>query len=273
MKELFGKKVDYKVLCSNKGIQVEKYPIIRDDNGFVPMYVVSPQHGRSYVVAKRENRHIVTKGNGLSYGTKIALQTAEHNVDVWGLLAKQDAIRDFTVGVEIANLGIKTNKMEYVLELEKEIPIRDGLFVRPVLLQYSVECPYRISDAPFMDMVMIHEYVKTWKKADRWNSKNYYSIVANVLFSNLRLLHDNGILHNAITPQNLTWALELLDFELASSPSYPYDDEDYRRHVPDLFEREILFTYQIILDIAGILREDVDYKLMDSIMYRYGFSL
>ena len=39
-------------------------------------------------------------------------------------------------------------------------------------------------------------------------------IAADLLLHNLQILHKNEILHNAISEQNYTWALELLDFEL-----------------------------------------------------------
>ena len=101
----------------------------------------------------------------------------------------------------------------------------------------------------------------------------YHLIAANVLIKNLKILHTNNILHNAINFQNYTWALELLDFELACSPSYPYTKEDDQRHVKDFFNREILYTYEIIKYIACFLSEPIDYKLIDSLFKMYGFDL
>ena len=90
--------------------------------------------------------------------------------------------------------------------------------------------------------------------------------------SNLRVLHDNEVLHNAIQIQNYTWALELLDFELSCSPSYPYSQEDDRRHVKSLFARELIQTYEVINYIAGVLQEPVDYQKIDDIYAKYGFD-
>ena len=98
-------------------------------------------------------------------------------------------------------------------------------------------------------------------------------IAANVLIHNLRILHDNNILHNAIHEQNYTWALELLDFELACSPNHPYTKEDDQRHAKDLFAREIIQTYVIINYIAGVLREEPDFKAIDSLFKEFGFDL
>lgn len=98
-------------------------------------------------------------------------------------------------------------------------------------------------------------------------------IAANILINNLRILHSNNILHNAIHEQNYTWALELLDFELACSPQHPYTKEDYQRHVKDLLPREIIQTYLIICYIAGILKEDINFAEIDSLFNEYDFNL
>lgn len=249
------------------------YPLLRANKGDHRIYLPSPQHGRSYVVGRESERWIISKGNGLSYTQEAFLRTQDQINDIWGILLKKDATRDFILGNEISELGIKTNKMEAVIELDKEIRISNEEIIRPVLLQYSVECPYRISDAPFMSKRLIDFYVRGW---DRLNKRSYgdrYKIAAQVLISNLRILHDNQILHNALSSQNLTWALEQVDFELTHSPKNPYNNDDYRRHVPDLFEREILHIYQIILDIAWILRERPDYKFIDCLFQEYDFML
>ena len=252
----------------------EVYPYLRDENGDKVMYCMSPLHGRSFVICKNsDGRYVVSKGNGLSYTQYSRLQTREFGDDTWGLLLRQDAERDFTLGQEIQNLGIKTNNMEYVMELDGDVLLSSGHKLKPVLLQYNVECPYRISDAPFMQSEQIYAEVAKWEKMNDLGFDKSYLIAANVLVRNLRILHDNGILHNAIIEQNYTWALELVDFELACSPKHPYLSEDDRRHVKDLFPREIIQTYIVINYIAGVLMESIDYSLVDGIFAKYGFDL
>lgn len=274
MDEFKAKTLDYKVLETNNhksGIEIRSY--FRDDSGVEKMWLVSPQHGRSYVVDKRGDRYIISKGNGLSYTCKSIITTPDNQLETLGLLYDKEAIRDFKIGMEIASLGIKTNIMEAVVEIDLKLPSDIHLDKKPALLQYSVECPYRISDATFMDRGQIMEYVAEWEKLNEFGAKKYYEIAANVLIRNLRIMHDHGVLHNALTSQNHTWALELLDFEIACSPSTPYDREDYRKTVPDLFPREIIHIYQIILDIAGILREEADFAYIDKLFNHYGFKI
>ena len=86
-------------------------------------------------------------------------------------------------------------------------------------------------------------------------------------------MHSHNILHNAIQESNYTWALELLDFELSCSPSYPYEREDYQRHAIDLFSREVTQTYCIINYIAGVLKEHIDFKKVDRLFTEYGFDI
>ncbi len=251
------------------------YPFFRDEGGDKIITVVSPQHGRSFIVGKdEENRYIISKGNGLSYTTASYIKTSESMFDVWGLLLKQDAIRDFVLGNEVASLGIQTNRMEYVLELDNPIQVCQERSINPILLQYSVECPFRISDALFIDKSCIEEYV--WKWPAKFNIHEElpkHLIAAEVIVRTLSTLHKHGIIHNAITSQNITWALELLDFELACSPSHPYDNVDSQRHYVDLFERELIYAYNIILDIAGVLGEEADFSQIENVFSRYDLML
>lgn len=88
------------------------------------MWCISPHHGRSYIIGRnKEGKYIVSKGNGLSYSQHNFLNTGELGDDTFGLLLLQDAIRDFNVGLEVEQLGVKTNHMEYVIQLEHEIAL------------------------------------------------------------------------------------------------------------------------------------------------------
>lgn len=270
--KVFADLLPYTVIAGN---DYEPIPYLRTRNGDKELWCVSPIHGRSFVVGRHDDgRYIVSKGNGLAYTQHTFLYTPEMPTDVWGLLLKKDALRDFYCGQDIQALGIKTNQMECVMELDVPIHIEQtNVDIKPYLLQYSVECPYRIADAGFMDRSQIMQEVERWQL---YNAKGYspmHLIAADVLINNLRIMHDNGVLHNALTYENLTWALELLDFELTHTPLHPYDKDDYIRHVPTLFHREIIDTYKLIIYIAGVLREQVDYAVIDSIFKQYGFAL
>ena len=250
------------------------YPYIRTEDGDREFICLTPLHGRSFVVGKTDNnKYIVSKGNGLSYTQRSFLHTGEFYDGTWGLLLPQDAERDFLVGREVEAIGIKTNHMQYVLEIDLDVSLPNGHKLKPTLLQYDVECPYRICDAPFMEQELIMTETKKWELVNEHGYERYHMIAANILINNLRILHSNNILHNAIHEQNYTWALELLDFELACSPQHPYTKEDYQRHVKDLLPREIIQTYLIICYIAGILKEDINFAEIDSLFNEYDFNL
>lgn len=261
------------LLRANEGIA--PFPYLRSDDGDKEMLCVSPIHGRSFVVSRHDDgRYIVSKGNGLAYTQHTFLYTPEMPTDVWGLLLKKDALRDFYCGQDVQMLGIKTNQMECVMELDLPIHIEQtNTDIKPCLLQYSVECPYRIADAGFMDRSQIMQEVEKWQVYNIKGHSLNHLIAADVLISNLRIMHDNGVLHNALTYENITWALELLDFELTHTPQHPYDNEDYVRHVPSLFDREIMDTYKLIIYIAGVLHENVDYKMIDALFLERGFDI
>lgn len=233
----------------------------------------NPLHCRSFVVSKTDDRFIVSKGNGLSYTEWTFLNTGEFGDDTLGLHLKKDALRDFHIGNEIASLGIRSNRMEYVLELNTRVSLPNGNTLKPILLQYDVACPYRIADARFMTKEMIWSEVNKWETANIKHHNKKHMIAAEILVHNLRILHDHGILHNAIHSGNYTWALELLDFELSHTPSFPYEQDDYKRHVPCLMPREILQTYNVIIEIASILNESINYKNIDKLFAEYNYDL
>ena len=273
MYKVRASKTPYRIILSEGG-KHEVFPYLRNEAGEEEMCCVSSHHGRSYIVGKTSSgRFVISKGNGLSYSQYQLLHTGEFGDDTLGLLLKMDAERDFVMGQEIEALGIKTNHMEYVIELLMEITLTNGHKLNPVLLQYDVECPYRICDAAFMTQELILSEVAKWERMNEHGFEKAHMIAANVLIRNLRILHDHRILHNAIHEQNYTWALELLDFELSCSPSHPYTSEDDRRHAKDLFSREILQTYVIINYIAGVLREEIDFAEVDALFVEYGFNL
>ena len=274
MNNVNAKEVGYTILMKADNPQTAPYPYLRDANGDKAMCSLNPSHGRSFVIGKTQNNYIVSKGNGLSYTQYSFIHTQEYGDNTWGLLLQRDAIRDFLLGEEISQLGIKTNRMEYVLQLNAEVLLPNGKCVRPVLLQHLVECPYRLTDfsSAIFQQVIVPE-VERWEQYNAKGHRKKHLVAAEVLVGNLQTLHGNGILHNAIHPQNDTWALELVDFELGCSPKYPYDNEEDRRLKDDLFAREWIYTYQIISHIAMVLDEDMNHQELEQIFRAHGCDL
>lgn len=237
------------------------------------MICVSPHHGRSYIVSKKDGRYIVSKGNGLSYTQYSHVHSGEFDDYTWGILLKDEAERDFEIGIEVHDLGIKTNIMQYVIKLENEILLTNGHVLTPILLQYSVECPYRICDAAYMSKEEIWRQVAQWEKYNKRGYTQSYLVAAEVLVNNLKILHSNKILHNAIHPQNYTWALELLDFEITCSPKHPYSTKEESHIVKDLFPREIMQTYDVINHIASCLNETINHAELEELFLKYGFDI
>ncbi len=266
---------NYKIIKSFAQNEFTPQPLLRDDNGSINIQCVSPIHGRSFIVNKNsDDKLVISKGNGLSYSTHNSINTESFGKYTWGLLQKDDAIRDFIIGQEIQSLGIKTNQMEYVLEIDKEIEINStGEIIKPHLLQYNVESPYRISDFGFISKDTIIQEVKKWETLNEKSFKESYLIAAYVLIKNLRIMHDNNVLHNAIHVQNYTWALELLDFESSRSNNFPYSNAEYEKHVPMLVAGEIIQTYEVINYISWCLGEVINYGKIDNLFKQYGFDL
>lgn len=260
--------VPYNVVCSTD-LAEAIYPLVRNDMGQHTISCVSPTHGRSFVLRTEENgRWIVGKGNGLSYTTHPFVLTSPVNGETWGGLSLDNAVRDFNISNEIRRLGIKTNKMEYVLSLDANI-IQGGKQCQAALLQYSVECPYRICDFGFIPKEELLKTISRWSGVHL--QKHLYA--AEILVENLRILHHNNIMHNAMHPQNYTWALELVDFEASRTDTYPYDNADYEEYVPMLIKIEVIQTYEIVNYIAWCLGEIPDYCTIEKIFQNKGFEI
>jgi hypothetical protein len=263
----------YKTICRN-GFALDRLPLLKNENGKAEMFCISPNNGRSVVLGEYNDHYLLSKGNGLTYTQTTFINTGEYGASTWGLLLKEQAVRDFNIGVEIEKLGIKTNRMGSVLELDYEyhIPtIKET--IKPSLLQYSVECPYRIIDFPFIPKSMLKKELEKWEVLNSNLYKYKHLIATEVMFKNLSIMHSKGILHNAIHSQNYSWALELVDFELGRTPNYPYDNEDYEKQYPFLFRREIMQTLEIINYIAWCLKEKIDFGKITEIQHLYNLSL
>lgn len=182
-----AQEVGYSILYKNP-TDVKPFPLLKSNTGNAPLYNICPAtHCRSFIVAKTDDRFIVSKGNGLSYTEWTFLNTGEFGDDTLGLLLKKDALRDFHIGNEIASLGIRTNRMEYVLELNTRVTLPNGNTLKPILLQYDVACPYRIADARFMTEEMIKSEVDKWETANIKHHDKKHMVAAEILVNNLRM--------------------------------------------------------------------------------------
>lgn len=267
-----AKECDYTVIKKNEPV-VPPFPLIVDLQGDKIIHCASPIHGRSFIVAKSDNGNfIVSKGNGLSYSESAFLDFSKVGSDILGFLPKENALRDFEIGNEVHSLGIKTNIMEYVLQINKSITI-DNREYFPYLLQYSVKCPYRICDFAFMKDKEKELALQEIHNMNGGQFKEDYLFVADRLVSNLKILHDNHVMHNAIHAQNYTWALELVDFEASRTDNFPYDNPKYEEYVSELSKGEIIQTYEVINYIAWCLSESINYGKIDNIFKKYGFDL
>lgn len=271
MRKYQAKEVPCNILFSQNNCK-KIYPYIRDWGGDKSIYCISPIHGRSFLICPLENGNwIVSKGNGISYSMHSFIDVSETDNYIWGALTKENAIRDYKICNEVSRLGIKTNQMHAVLELDYQL-IDKGTIVTPCLLQYDVVCPYRLCDYPFMPSSTFKKNVISWSNYESKYSEAYL-IAAEVLVRNLKILHDNKIMHNALHVQNYTWALELLDFESSRTEQYPYSNLEYEKNVLMLLDGEIMKTYEIINYIGWCLGGKIDYAKIDSIFKDYGFNL
>jgi hypothetical protein len=263
------------VLLSKENIKY--FPLLTfEEETKLKCFSPSPLHGRSLIANYNldSNRYIITKGSGLTYFPFGFISTKELEDYAWGYLRTEDAIRDYKSGNYIKSIGILTNEMEAVFTLEQEIirlPNSVSNF-NPTILQYSATCPYRIADIPFLSEELVDYFINSWSNLFEINHTEVHCNAAEVLLNNIRLLHENSILHNAIHIQNYSLSLELLDFELSRTPTTPYENENDEKSYKKLQKREIIQSLEIIHQIAFYFKENINSKILRRIMIKNGFE-
>lgn len=273
------------VFCVTKEIRIvhlnnnatKLYPyIISENKGNIESFLASPIHGRSIIVDYNNTtqKYTVTKGNGLTYFPFGFISTEELDSYSWGYLRLEDAIRDYESCEFIKKLGVKTNSMEAVFTLtDEELKFSNKVEkITPNILQYSVECPFRLADIPFLKKETVFQYVSNWRDMFESDYKKLHCIVADVLLRNIRLMHKNNVLHNAIHSQNYTLCLELLDFELARTPMTPYELVEDETNYKKMQNREIIQSLEIVNQVCHFLNEVIDVKNLKKIMVKNGFE-
>jgi len=263
------------IIFSKEGVKY--FPkLVTENKSNEKLFSASPHHGRSIIVDYNSefNRYIITKGNGLTYFPFGFISTEELDSNAWGYLRKEDAIRDYKSGSYISKLGVFTNVMEAVYTLEKQTIKFSGHTgkINPTILQYSVLCPYRISDIPFLSKETVNFFIKNWINLFEINHSEIHCTAAEVLLKNIKIMHENDILHNAIHSQNYTLSLELLDFELARTPITPYANYNDEYLYEKLQKREIIQSLEIVNQIAYYLKEKINVKSLRNIMSKYGYE-
>ncbi len=257
--------------------EIKYYPFISSSiSDDMIVEIASPLHGRSLIADynSKNKRYTITKGNGLTYFPWEFVYTGEMEDLNWGYLNKKDAIRDYLGGNFIKKLGILTNEMEavYALKIETLKNSESNFKIQPIILQYTVSCPYRIADIPFLSKKIINKYTKNWSDLFGYKSKNLHCIAANVLLKNIKIMHEENVLHNAISSQNYTLLLELVDFELARTPATPYESQIDEILFEKLKNREVIQSLEIVNQIAFYFNETIDFVEMNQIMHEYGFQ-
>jgi hypothetical protein len=280
---LFNNNVNLRSVAINNiiytnGDNIKLYPYIVSPYNNVETYAIiaSPLHGRSIIIDFDSilNKYIITKGNGLTYFPFGFISTEEYEDHYWGLLSKKDAIRDYNSGNYIRNLGIFTNEMDAVFSLQKQkLKYFNKITeIEPFILQYKITCPYRISDIPFLSDDLVLGFIRNWDNLFDLQHREVHCNAAEVLISNIRIMHENDVLHNAIHSQNYTLSLELLDFELSRTPITPYENENDEFFYKKLQKREIIQSLEIINQLAFYFKENLNINQLGKIMIKYGFE-
>ncbi len=263
------------ILFSKENVKIFPQIISEEQTNFKSISP-SPLHGRSTIANfdNKSNRYTITKGNGLTYFPYGFIATEELEDYAWGLLRKEDAIRDYLSSDFVSGLGILTNKMEAVFAIDMQ-PIRfsnQTYEIEPTILQYNVICPYRISDIPFLSKELVSSFINNWSKVFEIKYSEIHCNAAEVLLNNIKTMDENEVLHNAIHSQNYTLSLELVDFELSRTPITPYDNENDEQSYKKLQKREIIQSLEIVNHIAFYFKEKLNSKLLRHIMIKNGFE-
>jgi hypothetical protein len=277
MKIIVEEKIIVNFILGNSAIKLFPFVKTSNNNG-IKKKTASPLHGRSLIANynKTKNIYTIIKGCGLTYYPYGFIYTEEFDDHIWGFLTKEAALRDFNCGNFIRELGVSTNFQQAIYELET-IPLlrfnKPVNTINPIILQYTVKCPFRLADIPYMNKNKVYDFVGNWKNNFKSKYDKLHCIAAEVMLRNIRIMHENETLHNSISIQNYTLLLELVDFETSRTPQTNYSSKEDENNWQVLKKREVIQTLEIINYLAFIFKEKIEVKKLNNIMKINGFEI
>ncbi len=264
-------------IAGNPDIKLFPFLKTRNNNG-IEKKTASPLHGRSLIANynKIKKTYTIIKGCGLTYYPYGFIDTEEFDDHIWGFITKEAALRDFNCGNFIRELGVSTNFQQAIYELET-IPLlrfnNPVTSINPIILQYTVNCPFRLADIPYMSKNKVYNFVGNWKKIFKSKHGKLHCIAAEVMLRNIRIMHENETLHNSISIQNYTLLLELVDFETSRTPQTNYSSIENEINWRFLKKREVIQTLEIVNYLAFIFKENIEVKKLNNLMKINGFEI
>lgn len=248
---------------SDKEIFDSGYCLLENkSNSHVKAIIPSPWHGRSVSICKSNKKWIVIKGAGCPYMKYPYTITPENKNRYWGLITKDECLREYYFMNKVNSLGVKTSTFLSINKLIGDFKTS----IQPYNLIYSLETPLRLIDLDFLNPEQ-KKLIKN-KLLNKSKYKKLHLHFIDVISEYLLTLYSNGIIHNSLSTHNITLSLELIDFE-ASFERETCEEGEFNKLIP----REIVQLREIGFSIAYWFEEKYNINDVEDIIHSKRFDL
>ncbi len=180
-----------------------------------------------------EHNYLTLKGGGApkehairNWYTPIPTTGISEDFEDWGLVRREDALKDWAISEKLAKRGVKTSKPIAIIELG-EVKDENG---KPVAVEKLEEFGFSNEEKPVlyiraMPQVMrlgdllenpesLAAIVKWGRKKFGWKStEDYFIWVSRNAGENLAKMHNAGFVHNYYSTHNITVDGRTVDFD------------------------------------------------------------
>lgn len=250
---------DYKILKKSSVFnhKIEACFVSMNGQNHQNGFLVSSFHGRSIVTNYSDGYYRILKGVGFTLYDKTIINLCEYfDNHIWGVLSKKDAIQEYDFGHLAYSKGVYCPIYESVYSLSKNNYSGVGIKrIQPVILQYRVHSPVRISDAAFFEKSILINHIEQLYNTNESIQKQFIDRCVN----NLSSLHNNYLFYNSLNIFNVCLSGEFLDFENSLSDSHS-DFSEMQKYMP----RELINLMFVIHAFASVINEDFNIKYFKS---------
>jgi hypothetical protein len=227
-----------------------------------PVHSLTPLHGRSAVHVDEQGQFTTIKGLGWTHGGPPILLSPKDAELCFGLFNETDAVRELQVSRWLEQHGFRAVKVTGYASLDiATLPMPEqlqgegflyanGAEIKPVLMYVQVQNPLRVADLAFLTPDDKQLAIKEAAQIGDWPEEQFVEAFFIQLIKTVGDLHRAGGVNDTLSPDNITLAAELIDFEWLTVPGIPLPDGTTTENLAVRQQKELLYAIDIGLNLA-----------------------
>lgn len=212
--------------------------------------ILSPLHGRSVTLLHPEFGYLSIKGVGWTIGPVSLHRSPKDQRLYFGLYSVKDGMREWAVSAYLESHHVSATRVYGLASFNPVIEtvvlsFKDGSFVDPALLYVHSVSPWRVADLPWMDASMRSSVIEEVSRIRGWRPQYFVMDFCEHLAQTMAQYHRLGCINDSLSPDNVTLAGEITDFEWFMAPGHPLPDGSQAEDSSDRRRKEIIYAYEI----------------------------